>query len=100
MLHLKEAPNITLGTFMPFFYQDATYQKQKTGRTYYVAPEFSDNDTFELFYADLEAWFYQLLELLEAIIEGDPNARKGSGNKSSDATNSTGEKNFGAVSFL
>ena len=56
---------------MPFFYQDATYQLQKTGRTYYVAPEFSDNDSFELFYADLEAWFYQLLELLEAIIAGD-----------------------------
>ena len=63
--------SISLGTFLPFFYQDATYNLQKTGRTYYVAPEFTDNDTFELFYADLEAWFYQLLELLEAIIAGD-----------------------------
>jgi Tc toxin complex TcA C-terminal TcB-binding domain/Neuraminidase-like domain/Salmonella virulence plasmid 28.1kDa A protein len=67
----ERRPNISLGTFLPFFYQDATFQQQKTGRTYYVAPEFSDNDTFELFYADLEAWFYQLLELLEAIIAGD-----------------------------
>ncbi len=62
---------ITLGTFLPFFYQDATYQLEKTGRTYYVTPEFSDNDSFELFYADMEAWFLQLLELLEAIIAGD-----------------------------
>ncbi|MDN3657127.1 neuraminidase-like domain-containing protein [Ferruginibacter paludis] len=62
---------ITLGTFLPFFYQDATYQQEKTGRTYYVTPEFSDNDTFELFYSDMEAWFLQLLELLEAIIAGD-----------------------------
>ena len=63
--------NITLGTFLPFFHQDATYKLQKTGRTYYVAPEFSDNDSFELFYSDIEAWFFQLLELLEAIIAGD-----------------------------
>ncbi|MEO6358536.1 MAG: neuraminidase-like domain-containing protein, partial [Ferruginibacter sp.] len=62
---------ITLGTFLPFFYQDATYQLEKTGRTYYVTPEFSDNDSFELFYSDMEAWFLQLLELLEAIIAGD-----------------------------
>ncbi|PWT71279.1 MAG: hypothetical protein C5B59_18405 [Bacteroidetes bacterium] len=63
---------ITLGTFMPFFYQDATYNYlQKTGRTYYVAPELTDDDTFELFYSDLEAWFLQLLELLQAIIAGD-----------------------------
>lgn len=64
-------PPITLGTFMPFFYQDASTRYEKTGRTYYVAPEISDNDEFELFYADLEAWFLQLLGLLKAIIESD-----------------------------
>jgi hypothetical protein len=68
---VDERPSITLGTFMPFFYQDATYQLEKTGRTYYVAPEFSDNDTFELFYSNLETWILQLLDLLEAVIAGD-----------------------------
>lgn len=68
---VDKRPIITLGTFLPFFYQDATFHLEKTGRTYYVAPEFGDNDSFELFYADLEAWFFQLLELLEAIIAGD-----------------------------
>ncbi|HYJ62162.1 MAG TPA: neuraminidase-like domain-containing protein, partial [Parafilimonas sp.] len=64
-------PQISLGTFMPFFYQDASTRFEKTGRTYYVAPEISDNDEFELFYSDLEAWFLQLLDLLKAIIEGN-----------------------------
>jgi hypothetical protein len=62
---------MSLGTFMPFFYQDATYMSQKTGRTYYVAPEISDDDTFELFYSDLETWFLQLLDLLEAVLAKD-----------------------------
>ncbi len=70
-----QAPLISLGTFMPFFYQDASYLLEKTGRTYYVAPEISDDDEFELFYADLEAWFLQLLDLLKAIIEGDTAAQ-------------------------
>jgi hypothetical protein len=72
----ERSPTISLGTFMPFFYQDATYRTEKTGRTYYVAPEISDNDEFELFYSDLEAWFLQLLDLLKAIIEGDTAAEE------------------------
>ena len=72
----ERRPPISLGTFMPFFYQDATHGLEKTGRTYYVAPEISDNDEFELFYADLEAWFLELLDLLKAIIEGDTAAQE------------------------
>ncbi len=72
----QRSSTISLGTFMPFFYQDATYRFEKTGRTYYVAPEISDNDEFELFYSDLEAWFLQLLDLLKAIIEDDKKAEE------------------------
>jgi Tc toxin complex TcA C-terminal TcB-binding domain/Neuraminidase-like domain/Salmonella virulence plasmid 28.1kDa A protein len=45
---VKEQPVSTnLGTFMPYFFEDGH-------RTYYVAPEFSDNGGYEMFYSDLE----------------------------------------------
>ena len=71
----RDAAYFSLGTFMPFFYQDALRAVKKQVAHYYVAPEIRDNDEFELFYSDLEAWFLQLLDLLKAIIEGDTAAK-------------------------
>jgi hypothetical protein len=50
---------ITVGTFMPFFYEDAS-------RTYFARPEISDNADFEFTYQDLE-------DLFIALLEGDMN---------------------------
>jgi hypothetical protein len=50
---------VTIGTFMPYFYQDQS-------RTFFVQPEFSDNADFEFTYQDLE-------DLLMAVLEGDTN---------------------------
>jgi hypothetical protein len=46
---------ITLGTFMPFFYQDKK-------RTFFVTPEFTDDGDFEFFYSNLETLFIAILE--------------------------------------
>jgi hypothetical protein len=46
---------VTLGTFLPYFYQDQS-------RTYYVAPELSDNASFEFFDSDLEDLFLAVLD--------------------------------------
>jgi hypothetical protein len=45
----------TLGTLLPFFYQDAA-------RTYYVRPELTDDEAFEFLYSDFEKLFIALLE--------------------------------------
>src|ERR1700693_3500532 len=50
---------VTVGTFMPFFYQDASH-------TYFARPEISDNADFEFTYQDLE-------DLLVAFLEGNTN---------------------------
>ena len=50
---------VTVGTFMPYFYQDQS-------RTYFAQPEISDNATFEFTYQDLE-------DLFLALLEGDSN---------------------------
>ncbi len=54
----REIP-VTVGTFMPYFYQDAS-------RTYFAQPEISDNADFEFTYQDLESLFL-------AVLEGDTN---------------------------
>lgn len=46
---------VTLGTLMPFFYQDK-------GQTYYVRPELTDDEAFEFLYSDFEKLFIALLE--------------------------------------
>ena len=46
---------VTIGTFMPYFYQDQS-------RTYFVQPEFSDNADFEFTYQDIEDLFLAVLE--------------------------------------
>jgi Tc toxin complex TcA C-terminal TcB-binding domain len=46
---------VTLGTFMPFFYQDKSY-------TYFAQPEISDNADFEFGYQDLEDFLLAILE--------------------------------------
>ena len=46
---------VTLGTFMPYFYQDKD-------KTFYVSPELTDDGDFEFFYADLEALYIAILE--------------------------------------
>src|SRR5262249_42517834 len=56
-------PAVTVGTFMPYFYQDQS-------RTYFVQTEISDNADFEFTYQDLE-------ELILALLEGDPNKANG-----------------------
>jgi hypothetical protein len=48
---------VSVGMFMPYFYQDKSY-------TYFVQPEITDNNTFEFTYQDIEALFL-------AVIEGD-----------------------------
>jgi hypothetical protein len=48
---------VTVGTFMPYFYQDQS-------RTYFAQPEISDNADFEFPYQDLE-------DLFLAVLEGD-----------------------------
>jgi Tc toxin complex TcA C-terminal TcB-binding domain/Neuraminidase-like domain/Salmonella virulence plasmid 28.1kDa A protein len=48
---------VTVGTFMPYFYQDQS-------RTYFAQPEISDGADFEFTYQDLE-------DLFLAILEGD-----------------------------
>jgi hypothetical protein len=48
---------VTIGTFMPFFYQDQA-------RTYFARPEFSDNADFEFMEQDWE-------DLLLAVLEGN-----------------------------
>jgi hypothetical protein len=48
---------VTVGTFMPFFYQDQS-------RTYFVQPELSNGSDFEFFYQDLE-------DVILATIKGD-----------------------------
>jgi hypothetical protein len=50
---------VTVGTFMPFFYQDKSY-------TYFAQPEISDNAGFEFAYQDIE-------DLLLAVLEGNTN---------------------------
>jgi Tc toxin complex TcA C-terminal TcB-binding domain/Neuraminidase-like domain/Salmonella virulence plasmid 28.1kDa A protein len=56
-------PPVTVGTFMPYFYQDQS-------RTYFVQTEVSDNADFEFTYQDLE-------ELILALLEGDPSKANG-----------------------
>jgi hypothetical protein len=46
---------VTVGTFMPWFYQDQS-------RTYFAQPEISDNADFEFTYQDLEDLFLAFLE--------------------------------------
>ena len=46
---------ITVGTFMPYFYQDQS-------RTYFAQPEISDGADFEFTYQDLEDLFLAVLE--------------------------------------
>lgn len=53
-------PNL-LGTFMPYFYQDQH-------RTYYAAPEISDNAEFEFFYSDLMDLFFAYLDQNQTAI--------------------------------
>ncbi len=55
----REGIPVTVGTFMPYFYQDQS-------RTYFVQPEISDNADFEFTYQDLE-------DLFLALLEGDHN---------------------------
>jgi hypothetical protein len=50
---------VTVGTFMPFFYQDRSY-------TYYVQPELTDDGDFEFTYQDL-------VDLILAFLEGNTN---------------------------
>lgn len=57
-LSAEEIP-VTVGTFMPFFYQDKS-------TTYFVQPEVSDNACFEFTYQDIE-------DLLMAVLEQDRN---------------------------
>jgi hypothetical protein len=45
----------TIGTFMPFFYQDKK-------RTFFVAPEITNNAGFEFFYSNLEELFIAIFE--------------------------------------
>lgn len=45
----------TLGSLLPFFYQD-------NAQTYYVRPEFTDDEAFEFLYSDFEKLFIALLE--------------------------------------
>jgi hypothetical protein len=52
-----ERTPVSVGTFMPYVYQDKSY-------TYYVRPEFSDNDAFEFTDQDLE-------DLILALLEGN-----------------------------
>jgi len=47
--------SVTLGTFLPYFYQDKN-------RTFFVTPELTDDGDFEFFYADLEALYIAILE--------------------------------------
>ena len=64
---------VTLGTFMPYFYQDQS-------RTYYVAPELSDNASFEFFDSDLEDLFIAILdqntEAIKTILDTIPKGSK------------------------
>src|SRR3984957_2748541 len=46
---------VTVGTFMPYFYQDQS-------RTYFAQPEISDGGDFEFTYQDLEDLFIAVLE--------------------------------------
>ncbi|SOE87376.1 virulence plasmid A protein [Burkholderia sp. YR290] len=50
---------VTVGTFMPYFYQDQS-------RTYFAQPEISDGADFEFTYQDME-------DLFLALLEGDTN---------------------------
>ncbi len=50
----REVP-VSVGTFLPFFYQDKAY-------TYFVQPELSDNADFEFTYQDLESLFMAILQ--------------------------------------
>ncbi|HEX5553392.1 MAG TPA: neuraminidase-like domain-containing protein, partial [Chitinophagaceae bacterium] len=52
----------TLGTFMPFFYQDAD-------KAYYVRPELTDDEAFEFLYADFEKLLIALLEQNTAVVQ-------------------------------
>lgn len=56
---LRDGIPVTVGTFMPYFYQDQS-------RTYFVQPEISDDAGFEFTYQDLE-------DLFLAVLEGDTN---------------------------
>jgi peptidoglycan hydrolase-like protein with peptidoglycan-binding domain len=61
LLYSHKSDDMFLGTMMPFFYQDVPHVG-KIGRTYYVAPEATDNDKLELFYPDFEDLFLRNLE--------------------------------------
>lgn len=52
--YVNEIP-VSVGTFLPYFYQDKTY-------TYFVQPELSDNADFEFTYQDLENLFMAVLQ--------------------------------------
>jgi hypothetical protein len=53
---------VTVGTFMPYFYQDKSY-------TYFVQPVITDNKAFEFGYQDLA-------NLILAIVDGNTNRAK------------------------
>lgn len=53
---------VSLGTFMPFFYQDKAY-------TYFVRPEFSDDAGFEFTNQDLEDLILAILEQNQKRVE-------------------------------
>lgn len=59
---LERSLPATLGTLLPFFYQD-------NAQTYYVRPEMTDDEAFEFLYSDFEKLFFALLEQNSAELQ-------------------------------